>query len=465
MTASKARERTHAFIIGGENLLVDHVDFWQRNAPEVELVNEYGPTETVVGCCVYWTPLNKHRSGSIPIGRPIINTQLYILDPHQQLLPIGVPGELYIGGDGVARGYLNRLDLTEEKFIPDPFSDYPEARLYRTGDLVRYLPDGNIECLGRIDFQVKIRGYRVELGEIETLLGLYEGVKEAAVWVHESMGVKRLTGYIVPEDPQHVPEIESIKMALREELPEYMIPVRFVVLDALPLAASGKLNRNALPEPEVEDLALSDEYIAPSTTKERILAEIWEKALGLQNVGVNDNFFALGGDSILSIQIIARANQAGLRLSPRHLFEFPTIKGLAEAAGSGKPILAEQGIVSGEVALTPIQRWFFEQEILFPNHWNQSIFLDVMQPLNKTLLAQTLEILLEHHDALRLRVEHEKGAWRLINAAPNGHEPLVQIDLSELRQDEQERGSGNYCAEDSILREFIQRMFVAGSLF
>jgi amino acid adenylation domain-containing protein/non-ribosomal peptide synthase protein (TIGR01720 family) len=438
LTAPNANDRTHAFIIGGENLLVDHVDFWQRNAPEVDLVNEYGPTETVVGCCVYWTPLDKHRSGSIPIGRPIINTQLYILDPQQQLLPIGVPGELYIGGDGVARGYLNRPDLTEEKFIPDPFRDDPEARLYRTGDLVRYLPDGNIECLGRIDFQVKIRGYRVELGEIETLLGLYEGVKEAAVWVHESMGVKRLTGYIVPEDPQNVPEIEAIKTALREELPEYMIPPRFMVLDALPLAASGKLNRKALPEPEMEDLALSDDYVAPGTTKERILAEIWEKVLGLQNVGVNDNFFALGGDSILSIQIIARANQAGLRLSPRHLFEFPTIKGLAAAAGSGKPILAEQGVVSGEVALTPIQRWFFEQEFLFPNHWNQSIFLDVTQPLDKMVLAESLEALLVHHDALRLRVEHEKGEWRLINAEPNGHEPLVQIDLSELRKDEQD---------------------------
>jgi non-ribosomal peptide synthase protein (TIGR01720 family) len=216
-----------------------------------------------------------------------------------------------------------------------------------------------------------------------------------------------------------------------------MVPPRFMVLDALPLAASGKLDRNALPEPEFEDLVLSTDYVEPSTTKERILAEIWGQVLGLQRIGVNDNFFALGGDSILSIQVIARANQAGLRLSPRHLFEFPTVKGLAAAAGSGQPILAEQGLVSGEVALTPIQQWFFEQEFLFPNHWNQSVFLDVYKPLDKVVLAQALEKVVAHHDALRLRVEHAQGEWRLINALPDGHEPLVLIDLSDLRSGEQ----------------------------
>jgi amino acid adenylation domain-containing protein len=369
---AEAAGRTRAFIIGGENLTADHIAFWREHAPETKLINEYGPTETVVGCCVYETPRHEHLSGVIPIGRPIINTQLYILDKYQQPVPVGVPGELYIGGAGVARGYLNRPELTAEKFIEwavvssqwavatdrGPLPTDNGQRLYRTGDLVRYLPDGRIECLGRTDDQVKIRGYRVELGEIEAALCEEAGVKDAAVIAPaDTSGHRRLIAYVVSEGDTPL-NVNELRAGLQRRLPEYMVPAVFVPLDEMPLTANGKVDRKRLPAPEVERSATAVEYVAPRNEIEAKLAEIWQEVLNVRQVGVLDNFFELGGDSILSIQIIARANEAGIRLTPKDLFQFPTVAGLAAIAEADQTAMAalDQWVTSltGETVKTPL---------------------------------------------------------------------------------------------------------------
>jgi amino acid adenylation domain-containing protein/non-ribosomal peptide synthase protein (TIGR01720 family) len=412
ISPARAADCTHAFIIGGENLLKEHIALWQTNAPKTRLVNEYGPTETVVGCCVYSAGPDWHAGRAVPIGKPIQNTQLYVLDRWQQPVPVGVHGELYIGGEGVGRGYLNRPELTAERFIPDPWRDDPDARLYRTGDLARYLPDGNLECLGRVDFQVKIRGYRVELEEVETVLGRCPGVKETVVWYVENNALKRLVGYYVPIDPLHPPLAASLREQMLHELPEYMVPASFVRLDAIPLTSNGKVDRKQLPPPGDERPETGETYAPPRTPQEQILAEIWSEILGVRPVGIYDNFFALGGDSILSIQVIARAGQAGLRLTPRQLFETQTIAGLAELAGSAPVALAEQGLLSGSVPLAPIQRWFFANLPAHPDHWNQSILLEIPSQIDPAVLRGALMRLLQRHDALRLRFSFDGADWR-----------------------------------------------------
>ncbi len=439
LSPSLASSRTRAFIIGGENLTHDHLAFWLTHAPHTALVNEYGPTETVVGCCCYWAPHDCPHPGVIPIGRPILNTRLYVLDAHLQPVPVGVPGELFIGGVGVGRGYLNRPDLTRERFLPDPFSTDPAERLYRTGDLVRYLPDGNLECLGRIDFQVKIRGFRVELGEIEAALSRHPAIRENVVWVREDNGLRRLVAYLVPADPASPPSASELRDFLRRSLPDYMLPAAFVLLQALPLTANGKVDRKALPAPEAARPDLDAPFAPPSSPAEHTLAEIWRQVLALPQVGVHDNFFELGGDSILSIQIVARANQAGLRLSPRQLFEAPTIAGLAALASSAPVPLAEQGPVTGSLPLTPIQRWFFAQDFPNPHHFNQSLLFALKEPLQWEALEAALQALLAHHDALRLRFTPSEAGWQAQNAPVADEEALAWIDLADLPEAEQSR--------------------------
>ena len=444
----EAARLTHSFIIGGENLLVDHIAAWQENAPATDLVNEYGPTETVVGCCVYTAPRGKHKTGVIPIGKPIINTRLYVLDRFLQPVPVGVRGELYIAGAGVARGYLNRPELTAERFLPDPFSVNPEDRMYKTGDVVRYLPDGNIECLGRVDFQIKLRGFRIELGEIEALLGQFTGIKEAAAWVLEENERKRLVAYLVPDDLNTTPNLDRLRGFLQTRLPDYMIPSAFVVLDHLPLTPNGKLDRKALPHPvDPASQEGGSERVAPRTQAEQILAAIWREMLGLQEVSVEDNFFELGGDSIVSIQIVSRARQAGLNLSPRMIFEFPTIAGLAQA-GSSKLVQAEQGLVDGEVDLTPIQTWFTNLNLSRPNHWNQSLLLKFNEEPNPSQTEQIVLALLAHHDALRLRFFlGSDGAWNAEHAPLPEKAPVIWQDLSTLADTDREAALGQVAEE------------------
>ena len=364
--------------------------------------NGYGPTETTVCATLYLTNHLSKDANSVPIGKPIPHYRTYILDKYLNPVPIGVSGELYIGGKGVTRGYLNRPDLTAEKFLPDPYSKEDGARMYASGDLCRYLPDGNIEFLGRIDQQVKIRGFRIELGEIESALLNHPAVNETVVLAKGPAGNKQLVAYLVTQKMQK-PSISDLRDFLKNRLPEYMIPAYFMFLDKMPVSAVGKIDRRQLPEPELSRDSLKEKFVAASDEREKILVDIWKELLNLDMVGIKDNFFELGGDSILSIQMIARARQRGLHITPKQLFETPTIEGLAASAGTAPIVHAEQETVSGPLTLTPIQRYFFEQNLSNPHHWNQSLMLEVSAPLDTDVLLQVVRALIRQHDVLRLR--------------------------------------------------------------
>jgi amino acid adenylation domain-containing protein len=335
-----AAGRTNLFVIGGENLTAESLALWRDFAPGTRLINEYGPTETVVGCCVYEVRPEDPRTGSVPIGRPIANTQLYILDRHLNPLPVGAVGELYIGGAGVARGYLNRAELTKERFIPDPFSSEPGragaagGRLYKTGDIARYRPDGTLEYFGRIDNQVKVRGYRIELGEIEAKLADHPGVKVCAVLAREDTpGNKQLVGYVVPQKDE-APSVSSLREYLRERLPEYMVPSQFVFLASMPLTTNGKVDRKGLPAPSEENTSPAQTRVAPRTPIEKALAAIWSELLHLENIGIHDDFFDLGGHSLLAIKAVARVREVlAVELSPQAVIDSPTIAELATTLG------------------------------------------------------------------------------------------------------------------------------------
>jgi len=330
LPADKLAHRTRTLVIGGEALTFEKLGLWSAHVPEIRLINEYGPTETVVGCCFYEVAPGNLRSGPVPIGRPIGNTQIYILGTYFAPVPIGVIGEIHIGGDGLARGYINRPEATKEKFIANPFSRDPDSRLYKTGDLGRYLPDGNIEFLGRIDNQVKVRGYRIELGEIEVVLGQHPMVQSSVVVVREDTpGDKRLVAYAVGQQGESFDAAE-IRKYLKQKLPEYMIPSAFVLLDELPLTPNGKVDRKALPAPDQDRPELGNIYQAPRTPVEEALASIWCELLKVDKVGIHDNFFELGGHSLLATQAVSRMRDALRKTIPlRNLFEAPTVSALA----------------------------------------------------------------------------------------------------------------------------------------
>ncbi|MFL6332079.1 MAG: amino acid adenylation domain-containing protein [Pyrinomonadaceae bacterium] len=316
-------------VVAGEVCPKELVRRHQEALPHAALFNEYGPTEATVWSSVYDCRLPTRR-GTTPIGRPPANVRLYLLDARTSPVPVGVAGELYVGGEGVARGYLNRPALTAERFVPDPFSGVVGARLYRTGDVARYLADGNIEFLGRLDQQVKVRGYRIELGEVEAALTQHEGVREAAVIVREeAASEKSLAAYLAWEPGGEVSEA-GLRAHLAERLPGYMMPATFVVLDSLPRLPNGKVDRRALPAPE-EALAGRGQtpFVAPRTPTESALAEVWSQVLGQERVGIDDSFFALGGDSIRSLQVVARAQKLNLHFSIAHIFQHQTIRQLA----------------------------------------------------------------------------------------------------------------------------------------
>jgi acyl carrier protein len=297
------------------------------------LVNHYGPTEsTVVTTCATVAP-DPEATSAPPIGRPISNTQVYVLDEYLQPVPVGVAGELFIGGDALARGYLNSPHLTAERFIPNPFNAEPGRRLYRTGDRVRYLPGGDIEYLERIDQQVKIRGFRIELGEIEAVLASHPSVRDAAVMARDDLGGgKRLVGYVAADWESGLTTDELVKY-LRAKLPEYMIPNVYVKLDELPLTSSGKVDRRGLPSPDQTGLAFERVYVAPRTPTEETLADIFSKVLGVERVGIHDNFFEVGGHSLLATQLISRVRDAFRIEIPLKMFfaGASTVARLAEA--------------------------------------------------------------------------------------------------------------------------------------
>ncbi|WP_129410282.1 non-ribosomal peptide synthase/polyketide synthase [Pseudomonas aeruginosa] len=399
-------------VCSGEALPADAQQQVFAKLPQAGLYNLYGPTEAAIDV-THWTCVEEGKD-AVPIGRPIANLACYILDGNLEPVPVGVLGELYLAGRGLARGYHQRPGLTAERFVASPF--VAGERMYRTGDLARYRADGVIEYAGRIDHQVKLRGLRIELGEIEARLLEHPWVREAAVLAVDG---KQLVGYVVLES-EGGDWREVLAAHLAASLPEYMVPAQWLALERMPLSPNGKLDRKALPAPEVSVAQAG--YSAPRNAVERTLAEIWQDLLGVERVGLDDNFFSLGGDSIVSIQVVSRARQAGLQLSPRDLFQHQNIRSLALAAKAGAAT-AEQGPASGEVALAPVQRWFFERAIPNRQHWNQSLLLQARQPLDGDRLGRALERLQAQHDALRLRFREERGAWHQAYAEQAG-EPL-----------------------------------------
>ncbi|MFU4003641.1 non-ribosomal peptide synthase/polyketide synthase [Pseudomonas aeruginosa] len=399
-------------VCSGEALSADAQQQVFAKLPQAGLYNLYGPTEAAIDV-THWSCVEEGKD-AVPIGRPIANLACYILDGDLEPVPVGVLGELYLAGRGLARGYHQRPGLTAERFVASPF--VAGERMYRTGDLARYRADGVIEYAGRIDHQVKLRGLRIELGEIEARLLEHPWVREAAVLAVDG---RQLVGYVVLES-EGGDWREALAAHLATSLPEYMVPAQWLALERMPLSPNGKLDRKALPAPEVSVAQAG--YSAPRNAVERTLAEIWQDLLGVERVGLDDNFFSLGGDSIVSIQVVSRARQAGLQLSPRDLFQHQNIRSLALAAKAGAAT-AEQGPASGEVALAPVQRWFFERAIPNRQHWNQSLLLQARQPLDGDRLGRALERLQAQHDALRLRFREERGAWHQAYAEQAG-EPL-----------------------------------------
>ncbi|HEX5707326.1 MAG TPA: amino acid adenylation domain-containing protein, partial [Pyrinomonadaceae bacterium] len=428
-------------IIGGDMILPEAVRAWQSTPMNgVRLLNAYGPTETAITASTFDVPAGLYDGEEktlrrVPIGRPVNLRAVYVLDKHGNLSPVGVPGELYIGGPLLARGYLNKSDLTAERFVPDPFGTRPGARMYRTGDLVRRMRDGQLEFLGRVDNQVKVRGFRIELGEIEAVLGRHEGVFEAVVEARreDAASEKQLVAYLVPREADAF-ALEDVRSYLQEKLPAYMQPSAFVLLERLLLTPNGKVDRRALPAPDFNRAAPEREEATPRTHAEQTLSDIWREVLGLERVGVHDNFFEVGGDSILSLQIIAKAQGAGLRLTPKQIFDRPTVAELAAVAG--EVALAEQDAVRGEVPLTPIQRRFFEQNPDRPNHFNQSILLETRQPIEPALMERAVRHLHLHHDALRLRFTRGDG-WRQFNHGVEAVQAdFTRVDFSHLTEAE-----------------------------
>ncbi|MGZ5015803.1 MAG: amino acid adenylation domain-containing protein, partial [Methylobacter sp.] len=421
-------------IVAGEACSGEVAAEHHRKLPEVRFYNEYGPTEGTVWSSVYRS--TKSDVGAmLPIGRAIANVRIYILDRQYQPVPIGVSGELCIGGAGLAQGYLNRPMLTAEKFIPNPF-DANGERLYKTGDLARFRADGEIEFLGRIDNQVKIRGYRIELGEIETRLLQHPGIEAAVVLAKEDVaGNKRLIAYLVGQTSS-LPETRQLQHYLGQVLPVYMVPSVFIGLDKLPLTPNGKVDHKRLPQPDSDGLS-AKRYEPPQTPVENILADIWAELLAVKRVGRHDNFFELGGDSILSIQVVSRARQAGVVLTATQLFHHQTVAALALIAGQNTVVPAEQGMVSGEVPLTPIQHWFFEQNLDNPDHWNQALFLDINPGLTPELFERALNQLPIQHDMLRARFNREGGEWKQVIVKDEMPAVFERIDLSNVPAERQ----------------------------
>nr|WP_231670471.1 non-ribosomal peptide synthase/polyketide synthase [Pseudomonas quasicaspiana] len=426
-------------VFGGEALDVSSLRPWfdrfGDQAPQ--LINMYGITETTVHVTYRPVGLADLQAGAAsPIGAPIPDLSWYLLDADLNTVPQGCVGELYVGQAGLARGYLNRGGLTATRFVPDPF-DCHGGRLYRTGDLARYCADGSIEYIGRIDHQVKIRGFRIELGEIDARLNELEVVREGLVRVHEAASGAQLVAYVVPQqysaDPLEQAGLRDvIKTLLRDNLPDYMVPVQFLFLERMPLTANGKLDHKALPAPDT-GLAQLD-YVAPQSSLEQQIAAVWQDVLKLDQVGVTDNFFELGGDSIISIQVVSRARLAGIRFTPKDLFERQTVRALAQVAQLGDDTLTiDQGPVNGEMPLLPIQQWFFEQDIPERHHWNQSVLLAPRQHLDAQVLSQAVHALINHHDALRLTFAPSNHIGRF-EAGPSVDELLWCETLSDAAQ-------------------------------
>ncbi|RKH14324.1 amino acid adenylation domain-containing protein, partial [Corallococcus sp. CA053C] len=455
--------RARAFVIGGEALGYEALEHWRRYAPGTRLINEYGPTETVVGCCIHEVRDDEPRTGPVPIGHPIANTRLYVLDAVGRLAPLGAVGELFIGGDGVGRGYLGRPDLTAEKFVPDPFSMEPGARLYRTGDTVRRRADGVLEYLGRKDDQVKVRGFRIELGEIEAVLTALPDVAAGVVLAREDVpGDRRLVGYVVPKPGASV-EAASLRTALRKTLPDYLVPVAFVVLDALPVAVTGKVDRKALPAPEAARPGEDSGFVAPRTPEEELLAGLFAQVLGVEKVGVHDDFFALGGHSLRATQAVSRARDVfQVELPLRDLFEAPTVAGLLPRLLDAKakdaegprvpPLVAVPRTDALPLSFAQQRLWFLDQLEPQGAFHNVPAALRLTGTLDVTALERAFAELFRRHESLRTVFRSEEGR-PLHVILPVPEVPLPTQDLRSLPESTRE-AEALQRAQDEAKRPF-----------
>ncbi|WP_375191170.1 amino acid adenylation domain-containing protein [Chryseobacterium sp.] len=416
-------------ILGGEKLYKEHINIIQSISDNIEIYDEYGPTEATIGCIAH-----KTDGSAASIGKPISNTQVYILDDHHQLVPEAVIGELYIAGAGLARGYLNRSDLTEEKFIPNPF--VAGTKMYRTGDLGRWLPDGRIEYMGRIDHQVKIRGHRVELGEIEShALSYSNSIRSVVAEVKEHQGDKSLVVYYVSDS---LIDKQKLSQYLETKLPQYMLPGFYVELESIPLTGNGKVDRKNLPEVSLADL-IKNEYVAPVTEEQRILVEVCEQVLKHSPISIRDNYYNLGGDSIKSIQIVSRLRLYGYSLKVEYILQYPLLEELARHMTTDV-VEIDQSVVTGDSILTPIQKSFFENEDIHnKNYYNQSVILKSQERLSGAALELSLQKLVDHHDALRMVYTNKEGMWRQFNSdTSRKHYRLEYFDLRTSTSESEE---------------------------
>ncbi|MBP2319885.1 amino acid adenylation domain-containing protein/non-ribosomal peptide synthase protein (TIGR01720 family) [Kibdelosporangium banguiense] len=389
--------------------------------PGLTVVDGYGPTETTTFATSYRMSDVRSVPDVVPIGGPLDNMRVYVLDESCAPVPIGVAGELFIAGAGVARGYLGQPGLTARCFVANPFGR-PGERMYRTGDVVRWRAGGVVEFVGRADDQVKIRGFRIEPGEVDAALTRHEDVAQAVTVVRAGDdGRKRLLAYVVPSGQVSSAELRTW---LKHDLPDYMVPSAIVMLEEMPLTANGKVDRQALPAPQEPES--QSRYVAPRTPIETALAKIWADVLGLPEVGVQDSFFELGGDSILSIQVVAKARQAGLRMVTKHVFSHHTIAALAPLVTEIAEDVDNRAPVTGDVELAPIQRWFFTERQVNPHHFNQSHLVELHPDVDHDALRQAFGALLVHHDALRMRFTFTDGLWIQHNA------PAEPVDVLQV---------------------------------
>jgi surfactin family lipopeptide synthetase A len=451
----RLKEQLRLVIIGGERVVPKYLKLWfQTSLCPVRLISAYGPTETTIAAtmCNLSVPCEETE---VPIGRPLAGGSMYVLDGYGNPVPIGVAGELFIGGDLLARGYLNRADMTAERFVPNPFGDEEGSRLYKTGDLVHYLPDGNLVFLGRMDQQVKIRGYRIELGEIETALQTHPAVQEAVVLAREDIpGEKRLVAYVV--GPQEV-TAAGLRSFLHEKLPAYMIPSQFLLVDAIPLTPSGKLDRKALPAPQVWCGQAEEGQQGARTGIEEVLVELWGKVLGHTQVGIHDTFFELGGHSLLATQLLARVRAVlGIELAVRVVFEAPTVAELAQRV--------EQALRKGEGTQIPPLVARARPEVLPLSFAQQRLwFLDQFEPgspkylvsnavriggkIDVRALQGSLQELISRHESLRTTFEERDGQpVQVIH--PAGPYLLPVIDLQGLGEKEREQQARRLASQE-----------------
>ncbi|BAZ37902.1 amino acid adenylation domain-containing protein [Calothrix sp. NIES-4101] len=418
---------------------------------QTRLINSFGVTEATIDSSYFESQkIDLSKEQLVPIGRPFANTEIYILDKNLLPLPVGIPGEIYIGGAGVARGYLNRPNLTHERFIAHPYSNLPGTKLYKTGDLARYLPNGDIEYLGRMDYQVKIRGFRIEIGEIKILLAKHPEIQESVIAIKEDdLGEKRLVAYVVSKQYELIINELATKLRkfLQQKLPDYMIPSAFVLLETLPLTPNGKIDRRALPTPDWSKRNLEQNYVSPRTPVEEIIANTWTQVLGIKQVGVNDNFFELGGHSLLATQLISRLRQVfQIELPLQKVFEFPTVAGLATAIEAIKqsqdsllapPILPVNRENHLPLSFAQQRLWFLEQ--LQPNNatYNITEAIRVLGALNITALEASFKEIIKRHEALRTTFMAVEGLpMQVISANLQLSVPIIDLQaVSKLEQE------------------------------